>query len=119
VEQTRNHGILCNIVYVGHLAQKKGSQCLYAGLPYHRTPADEWVVVKNTHEPIISEALFNKVQEINRLASETAKANSGKYDYLPKANKHLWEEVRLCGLRRSDKAVRSISTKGGCGILHL
>jgi hypothetical protein len=26
--------ILSNSVYIGHLAQKKGSQCLYAGLPY-------------------------------------------------------------------------------------
>jgi len=103
--------ILCNIVYIGHLAQKKGSQCLYAGLPYHRTPADEWVVVKNTHEPIISEALFNKVQEINRLASETAKANSGKYDYLPKANNIYGKKFVCADCGAVIKLYRSISTK--------
>ena len=33
--------ILQNIVYIGHLAQKKGSQCLYGGIPYHITSEDE------------------------------------------------------------------------------
>jgi len=27
-------------------------------------PKDQWVIIKNTHEPIISEALFNKVQKL-------------------------------------------------------
>ena len=50
--------ILKDIVYIGHLAQKKGSQCLYGGIPYHITSEEEWIVVKNTHEPLISEELF-------------------------------------------------------------
>ncbi|MCI8473184.1 MAG: recombinase family protein [Clostridiales bacterium] len=77
--------ILSDIVYIGHLAQRKGSQCLYKGLPYHITDKEDWIVVENTHEPIISVELFDRVQEINRQTAETAKANSGKYDYLPKA----------------------------------
>jgi len=27
-------------------------------------PKDEWIIIKNTHEPIISEELFNRVQEL-------------------------------------------------------
>lgn len=77
--------ILNDIVYIGHLAQRKGSQCLYEGLPYHITDKEDWIVVENTHEPLISVELFEKVQEINRQAMETTKANSGKYDHLPKA----------------------------------
>lgn len=38
--------ILQNIVYIGHLAQKKGSQCLYGGIPYHITSEDEWIIAK-------------------------------------------------------------------------
>ena len=52
--------ILQNIVYIGHLAQKKGSQCLYGGIPYHITSEDEWIIAKNTHEPLLSEELFVK-----------------------------------------------------------
>ena len=58
--------ILQNIVYIGHLAQKKGSQCLYGGIPYHITSEDEWIIAKNTHEPLLSEELFEKVQEIRQ-----------------------------------------------------
>ncbi len=88
--------ILHNIVYIGHLAQKKGSQCLYGGIPYHITDSDEWIVARNTHEPIISSELFDKVQQINRATSEKAKENSGKYDYLPK-EKNIYGKKFVCG----------------------
>jgi hypothetical protein len=77
--------ILSNIVYIGHLAQRKSSQSLCAGLPFHRTDEEDWIIVKNTHEPLISAELFEKVQQINRAAAEQTKANAGKYDHLPKA----------------------------------
>jgi hypothetical protein len=103
--------ILSNSVYIGHLAQKKGSQCLYAGLPYHRTDADEWIIVKNTHEPLISEDLFNTVQSINQKVSETSKANSGKYDYLPKAINIYGKKLICADCGAVIKLHRSISTK--------
>ncbi len=77
--------ILQSIVYIGHLAQRKGSQCLYGGIPYHVTSEDEWIVAKNTHEPIISEELYERVQKVNYAAAEKAKATAGKYSHLPKA----------------------------------
>jgi len=103
--------ILSNVVYIGHLAQKRGSQCLYAGLPFHRTPEEEWIVVRNTHEAVISEELFNKVQKINRKTAETAKANSGKYDYLPKANNIYGKKLVCTDCGAVIKLYRSISTK--------
>lgn len=103
--------ILSNCVYIGHLAQKKGSQCLYAGLPYHRTDADEWIVVKNTHEPLISEEQFNKVQSINQKVSETSRANNGKYDYLPKAINIYGKKLICADCGAVIKLYRSISTK--------
>lgn len=77
--------ILQSIIYIGHLAQKKGSQCLYGGIPYHVTSEDEWIVAKHTHEPIISEELYERVQKVNHAAAEKAKAAAGKYSNLPKA----------------------------------
>ena len=87
--------ILKNIVYIGHLAQKKASQCLYGGIPYHITSEDEWVIVKNTHEPLISEELFERVQQVNNAAKERQKANIGKYDYLPK-EKNIYGKKFTC-----------------------
>lgn len=103
--------ILKNIVYIGHLAQKKGSQCLYGGIPYHITSEDEWIVVKNTHEPIISEELFDKVQQVNNAALERHKSNAGKYDHLPKAQNIYGKKFTCAGCGSIMKLQRSFSTK--------
>lgn len=103
--------ILNNIVYIGHLAQKKGSQCLYGGIPYHTTDKDEWVIVRNTHEPLVSEELFEKVQQLNRKAVEKTKANHGKYDHLPKANNIYGKKFVCAECGATMKLIRSISTK--------
>ena len=101
--------ILNDIVYIGHLAQRKGSQCLYEGLPYHITDKEDWIVVENTHEPLISVELFEKVQEINRQAMETTKANSGKYDHLPKAQNIYGKKFVCAECEHIMKLTRSIN----------
>lgn len=103
--------ILKDITYVGHMAQRKTTQCLFAGIQYRRVDENEWIIVYNTHEPIISQELFDKVQEINNKTAAATKANSGKYDYLPKA-KNIYGAKLVCadcGARM--KLIRSISTK--------
>lgn len=103
--------ILKDITYIGHMAQRKTTQCLYKGVPYSRVQEEDWVIVHNTHEPIIEQTLFDKVQEINRASAEKARANSGKYDYLPK-EKNIYGAKLVCadcGARI--KLYRSISTK--------
>ena len=103
--------ILKDIVYIGYLAQKKGSQCLYGGIPYHITSEDEWIVVKNTHEPLISEELFERVQQINSAALERQKANTGKYDHLPKEKNIYGKKFTCADCGSIMKLHRSISTK--------
>lgn len=103
--------ILKNIVYIGHLAQKKGSQCLYAGIPYHITSEDEWIVVEHTHEPIISAELFEAVQKINRESAERSRANSGKYAYLPREKNIFGKKLTCAECGAVIKLHRSFSTK--------
>ena len=103
--------ILKDITYLGHLAQRKGSQCLYAGISYHRTEEQDWIVVENTHEPIIEQELFDKVQVINNAAAEKAKANSGKYDHLPKAVNIYGKKFTCADCGSVIKLVRSFNTK--------
>lgn len=103
--------ILKDITYLGHLAQRKGSQCLYAGISYHRTEEQNWIVVENTHEPIIEQELFDRVQTINNAAAEKAKANSGKYDHLPKAVNIYGKKFTCADCGSVMKLVRSFSTK--------
>lgn len=103
--------ILKDITYLGHLAQRKGSQCLYAGISFHRTEEQDWIVVENTHEPIIEQELFDKVQAINNAAAEKAKTNSGKYDHLPKAVNIYGKKFTCADCGSVIKLVRSFSTK--------
>lgn len=103
--------ILKDVTYLGHLAQRKGSQCLYAGISYHRTEEQDWIVVENTHEPIIEQELFDRVQTINNAAAEKAKANSGKYDHLPKAVNIYGKKFTCADCGSVIKLVRSFSTK--------
>ena len=78
--------ILSNIVYLGHLAQGKSSSRLHEGIPFHQTSPDEWDVVYHTHEAIIDDDLFQKVQQVNQSKRDSYMKNHGKYESLPKAS---------------------------------
>lgn len=103
--------ILKDITYLGHLAQRKTSQCLYAGISFHRTEEQDWIITRNTHEPIIEQELFDKVQEINNAAAAKSKANNGKYDRLPKAVNIYGKKFTCADCGSVMKLVRSFSTK--------
>lgn len=103
--------ILKDTTYLGHLAQRKNTQCLYAGIPATHQDEDDWIVVQNTHEAIISEELFEKVQAVNRAAAAAQKARNGKYDYLPKAKNIYGKRFTCADCGSVMKLVRSFSTK--------
>ena len=103
--------ILKDITYIGHMAQRKTTQVLHKGIQFSRVNEEDWIIVYNTHEPIISEELFNKVQEINRATAEKAKANSGKYDHLPKAKNIYGAKLVCADCGARIKLHRSFSTK--------
>lgn len=67
--QTRTvTNILNDEVYVGDMVQGKSKSI---GHKQVRTEPDEWIVAKNTHEPIISRELFAQAHEGRRRMSET------------------------------------------------
>lgn len=103
--------ILSDTVYLGHLAQHKGGQSLYKGIPYATFEERDWIVAENTHEAIIEKKLFEKVQEINRSASKAVKANQGKYDHLPKAKNIYGSKLVCADCGANMKLHRSFNTK--------
>lgn len=54
--------ILTNEIYLGHLVQGKRTTISYKNHKIRRKNKDEWIKVLNTHEAIIDEETFNKVQ---------------------------------------------------------
>lgn len=104
--------ILQNIAYIGHLAQGKSTKCLYKGIPEHTVPQAEWDIAYNTHEPIIEQALFERVQEEVKRRLDATKKNQNKYSHLP-PNKAIFGKKLRCGICGSTiKRYRCLSHGG-------
>lgn len=56
--------ILNNEVYLGHTVQGKRRVKSYKIHKVEQVAKEEWIVVKDTHEAIISEEIFNKAKEL-------------------------------------------------------
>ena len=54
--------ILTNELYLGHLIQGKRTTISYKNHKIKNKDKSEWIRIENTHEPIIKEETFNKVQ---------------------------------------------------------
>lgn len=104
--------LLRNVVYIGSLAQGRSSQCLHKGIPYHWTDPSEWDVVENTHEPIISMELWERVQSVDKRNSKAVKDSFGKYAHLPKRENPYGSLLRCADCGRVIKYTRSYSRKG-------
>lgn len=74
--------ILTNPIYLGHMVQGRRRSQFYAGIADRRLPPSEWTIVENTHEPIIDQETFDRIQAIQKDIKEKYQANLGKYDYL-------------------------------------
>jgi DNA invertase Pin-like site-specific DNA recombinase len=55
--------ILTNPVYLGHMVQGKEEKISYKSSKTVLVPKERWIVVKDTHPPILSEKIFEKVQK--------------------------------------------------------
>ena len=58
--------MLNNPIYLGHLTQMRKTTVSYKNKKQVLRDEDEWVTVKNTHEPIISQELWDKCKEIEK-----------------------------------------------------
>lgn len=60
------HTILNNEVYLGHLIQNKVNTMSYKDKNKRILPKEKWIIVRNTHEPIITEEMFQDVQKLQK-----------------------------------------------------
>lgn len=101
--------ILKNVVYIGHLTQGRSGSALHRGIPFHRTEEWEWDMVENTHEPIIDQELWDRVQTVNAQSAQKYKAEYGKYGALPKRQNPYGSLLRCADCGRVLKQVHSYS----------
>lgn len=66
--------IMKNPTYTGCIVYGRIPKSLYEGIKMHRAPEEEWRYVLDAHEPIISQELFDKVQNMFADRAEKFKA---------------------------------------------
>lgn len=74
--------IIENPVYLGHTVQGRKKSGLCQGLKQQRTPKSDWVIVENTHEPLIDKETFQGAQALSEKASQDYRANLGIHNHL-------------------------------------
>lgn len=72
--------MLQNPAYAGHTAQGKVKKSLSDGIPLRKTDREEWVIVRDTHEAVIDQETFDRVQELMEQRRREARSMRGKYD---------------------------------------
>lgn len=73
--------MLRNETYVGHMVQGRTVKISYKSKKSLTQPPEDWIIVKNTHEPLIDEETFQKVQ---MLISSRRHTRNRTYDFLLK-----------------------------------
>ncbi len=116
--------ILTNEIYLGHLIQGKRTTVSYKNHKIKKKDEKEWVKVKNTHEAIIDEETFNKVQKVMKERTKPIKITglvhifSGKVfclecgHYMRKKNSNKYEYL-VCSENRDgyDECVNKTSIR--------
>lgn len=70
--------ILSNEVYLGYCVRGKTQKIFYKSKKRMYIKRDDFIITKNTHEPLISEETFNKVHNFNKLG-KTQRHIENKY----------------------------------------
>lgn len=79
-EHTTISFMLNNMVYIGHMPQLRYTSVSYKNHKRYLKDQSEWTIVYNTHTPIVSQELWDKVQE-RRKSKSHGRATKKGYTY--------------------------------------
>lgn len=99
-------------VYLGHMVQGRKRGALYESGGHGKIDKSEWTIVRNTHEPIITQELFDKANAVLRERSAVFKAQRGKYDHFEKPPLLLQNLVFCADCGRPLYRYKSVTSKG-------
>ena len=69
--------MLKNIVYIGHMPQLMSTSISYKNHKRYKKDQSEWVVVHNTHPPILPQELWDRVREREKSVAQGRKTATG------------------------------------------
>lgn len=95
--------ILTNEVYIGNLVQGKKGTVNYKDKKVKLRPESEWIRVENTHEPIISQTIFDLVQKFLQFDTRVSPE---------KDNVYLFSGILFCGDCKQNMVRRTVERNG-------
>lgn len=69
--------LISNPTYLGHLVQMKTTTVSYKNHKTVKKDPSEWVIVYNTHEPLVSQEMWDKIREIEKSVSQGKRNKDG------------------------------------------
>jgi hypothetical protein len=87
--------ITTNPVYLGHMTQGKTKQALCDNMPMRLQPSSEWIIVENTHTPIVDIETYNKAQQARSDNTKDFYKNYDKSKHMSGEN-HLFKKLLVC-----------------------
>jgi len=103
--------LLRNTAYLGHMSQGKMKEALYAGQPKREMKRENWIIVENTHEPIVSQELFDAANAVLNTRKAHYDANYGKHNHLDKTTSILQGQVFCAECGRALKRRSNVNRK--------
>jgi site-specific DNA recombinase len=90
-----------NPVYIGHMAQGKTRKISYKSRRSLKVSRDNWIIVKNTHEPLVDKSLFQKA---GLMLKSRERTRERRYEYILKGIAVCKECARPLGvINRPDR----------------
>lgn len=71
------NSILQNPTYLGHMVQQRDGTVSYKNHKRYIKDESEWVIVRNTHEAIVTQELWDKVREVEKSVAQGRKTKKG------------------------------------------
>ena len=99
-------------VYLGHMVQGRKRSGFSEGRKPYKVPESEWVIVRNTHEPLVDEETFRTVQRMAVEASSTYKERLGRHDSLGTIPNILRGLIYCADCKRPLVRYKSVTNKG-------
>lgn len=57
------YGILRNPAYIGKRVYGRKHSAIYKGIKWEKVPEENWYVIENAHEPLVTEEIYNKIKD--------------------------------------------------------
>ena len=104
--------ILSNEVYLGHMVQGRKRSAISVGQKQRCLPKSEWVVVRDTHAPLIDEGTFLAVQRIGEERRGSYHERLGCHDKLGATPNILRRLIYCADCKRPLVRYKNVTKKG-------